>query len=106
MKRMDMQVTSHTTFITESVFRLDYILKTFSRKNVSNKKARFWDTKHASLCLNVGLEMVPDIHTFHQEKRVFGDICRVVRDTLQVPGDQDQIDGLWDDGGVLLHEFN
>src|SRR6266446_6151229 len=56
--------------------------------------------------LNIGFQMMPDIHAFYQEKGVFGDIGRVIRDSLQVPCDEDQVQRLWDCGRVFLHERN
>ena len=34
VKCMDVQIASHTHLITETVFRFDYVLKTFLKKNV------------------------------------------------------------------------
>jgi hypothetical protein len=34
MKRMDVQIASHTLLIAETVLRFDYVLKTFLKKNV------------------------------------------------------------------------
>ena len=50
--------------------------------------------------------MMPDIDAFDHEKRVLGNICSVIGDTLQVARDQYQIDGLRDDRRIVLHEGN
>src|SRR5436190_24051206 len=48
--------------------------------------------------------VMPDVDAFHQEQHILGDVGGMVSDTLQAPGNPDQIESLWDIMRILFHE--
>ena len=56
--------------------------------------------------LLVGFEVMPDVHAFHHEEGILGDVGGMVGDALQVPRDENEIDRLRNHGGIALHERN
>ena len=48
--------------------------------------------------------MVADVLTKDQEDHLFRDIAGVIRDALEIAGNEDDFHGSLDDGGVRLHQ--
>jgi hypothetical protein len=57
-----------------------------------------------SAFLAVDLHVMPHVDSLDHEQRVFRDVGRMVGNPLQMPGNQDEIDGLGYHGRVFLHK--